>query len=141
MTSSTTTPYKGMNAVNGASSRTVLITGVGKGLGRALALELAERGHTVIGCARTQDRLNSLQSNQTSLTPPTTTSSSMLTGKEFQRTNIKVVPLKNAGTVNENNKICQYVKGIANMLRHFIALMLTRNRGIIVNMSSGCNKN
>ena len=60
---SSTTSYKGMNAVNGASSRTVLITGVGRGLGRALALELAKRGHTVIGCARTQDRLNSLQSD------------------------------------------------------------------------------
>ena len=63
MNRSSTTSYKGMNAMNGASSRTVLITGVGRGLGRALALELAKRGHTVIGCARTQDRLNSLQSD------------------------------------------------------------------------------
>ncbi|KAK0599236.1 hypothetical protein LWI29_003503 [Acer saccharum] len=44
------------------SSRTVLITGVSKGLGRALAVELAKRGHTVIGCARTQEKLLSLQS-------------------------------------------------------------------------------
>jgi short-subunit dehydrogenase len=51
-----------MSALNGVGSRTVLITGAGKGLGRALALELAKKGHTVIGCARTQDRLNSLQS-------------------------------------------------------------------------------
>ncbi|KAJ4846923.1 hypothetical protein Tsubulata_010322 [Turnera subulata] len=42
--------------------KTVLITGAGKGLGRALALELAKRGHTVIGCSRSQDNLNSLQS-------------------------------------------------------------------------------
>ena len=65
------------------------------------------------------------------------------------RTNIKVVPVNNAGTINKNNKIWEVpeedfdtvmdtnVKGVANMLRHFIPLMLTRNQGIIVNMSSG----
>ncbi|KAK7817981.1 nadph-dependent pterin aldehyde reductase [Quercus suber] len=53
------------------------------------------------------------------------------------------------GTINKNNKIWEVpeedfdtvidtnVKGVANMLRHFIPLMLTRNQGIIVNMSSG----
>ena len=41
--------------------RKVLITGVSKGLGRALALELANRGHTIIGCSRDQVKLDSLQ--------------------------------------------------------------------------------
>lgn len=65
------------------------------------------------------------------------------------RTNIEVVPVNNAGTINRNNKIWEVpeeefdtvidtnVKGIANMLRHFIPLMITRKQGIIVNMSSG----
>ena len=65
------------------------------------------------------------------------------------RTNIKVVPVNNAGTINRNNRIWEVpeeefdtvidtnVKGIANMLRHFIPLMLVRKQGIIVNMSSG----
>lgn len=47
--------------------RTVLITGVSKGLGKALALELAKRGHTVIGCSRSQDKLNALQAELVSL--------------------------------------------------------------------------
>lgn len=55
-----------MNGVGARRSRTVLITGVSKGLGRALALELAKRGHTVIGCSRTVDKLNSLQSELSS---------------------------------------------------------------------------
>lgn len=46
----------------GSSSRIVLITGVSKGLGRALALEMAKRGHTVIGCSRSDDKLIALQS-------------------------------------------------------------------------------
>lgn len=50
-------------AAAGLSQRTVLITGVSKGLGRALALELAKRGHSVIGCSRSQDKLNSLNSD------------------------------------------------------------------------------
>lgn len=40
----------------------MLITGVSKGLGQALALELAKRGHCVIGCSRSQDKLDSLRS-------------------------------------------------------------------------------
>ena len=54
-----TTPF---NGIRKGVSRTVLITGVSRGLGRALALEMAKRGHTVIGCSRTQDKLTSLQS-------------------------------------------------------------------------------
>lgn len=64
----------------------------------------------------------------------------------------KFVPdiiVNNAGTINKNNRIWEVpveefdtvidtnVKGIANVLRHFIPLMLPKSRGIIVNMSSG----
>lgn len=49
-------------AAGGGGSKKVMITGVGKGLGRALALELDKRGHIVIGCSRSQENLNSLQS-------------------------------------------------------------------------------
>lgn len=59
------TPFSGAaNSVTAA--KTVLITGVSKGLGRALSLELAKRGHTVIGCARTQEKLTALQSELSS---------------------------------------------------------------------------
>ncbi|KAB1200027.1 3-oxoacyl-[acyl-carrier-protein] reductase FabG [Morella rubra] len=164
-----------MNGVGARRSRTVLITGVSKGLGRALALELAKRGHTVIGCSRTVDKLNSLQSELSSpdnhlfLSADVRSNSSVeelarvvmekkgvpdIIGRTFfnryyVRTNIEVVPVNSAGTINRNNKIWEVpeeefdnvidtnVKGIANMLRHFIPLMIARKQGIIVNMSSG----
>lgn len=46
----------------GGMKKTVLITGVSKGLGRALALEMAKSGHAIIGCSRSQDKLDSLRS-------------------------------------------------------------------------------
>ena len=57
-----------MNILNRGSvpQRTVLITGVSRGLGKALALEMAKRGHTIIGCSRSQDKLNSLQAELSS---------------------------------------------------------------------------
>lgn len=54
----------------GGEIRTVLITGVSRGLGKALALEMAKRGHCVIGCARSQDKLNALQPELASVTNP-----------------------------------------------------------------------
>lgn len=58
-----------LNAVangGGGGQKTVLITGVSRGLGRALAVEMAKRGHSVIGCSRSQDKLKSLQSDLSS---------------------------------------------------------------------------
>jgi short-subunit dehydrogenase len=43
------------------ASRTMIITGASRGLGRALAMHLAECGHTIIACARNVDELQSLQ--------------------------------------------------------------------------------
>lgn len=57
--------------------------------------------------------------------------------------------MNNAGTINKNNKIWEVpeeefdmvmetnIKGIVNMLRHFIPLMIANKQGIIVNTSSG----
>ncbi|PPD93990.1 hypothetical protein GOBAR_DD08983 [Gossypium barbadense] len=58
-------------------------------------------------------------------------------------------PYLQNGTINKNNRIWEVpveefdividvnVKGIANVLCHFISLMLPKSRGDIVNMSSG----
>lgn len=56
----------GVRAGNGAGEaagrqKTVLITGVSRGLGKALAVELGRNGHTIIGCSRSQDKLEALK--------------------------------------------------------------------------------
>ncbi|KAK3183106.1 hypothetical protein Dsin_030392 [Dipteronia sinensis] len=150
-----TTPFSGMMTKGG--SRTVLITGVSKGLGRALAVELAKRGHTVIGCARTQEKLLSLQSefpnsdNHLFLNVDVKSNSSVeeLARVVVEKKGVPDIIVNNAGTINKNNKIWEVppeefesvidtnVKGVTNMLRHFIPLMIPSKQGIIVNMSSG----
>ncbi|XWS18030.1 hypothetical protein CRYUN_Cryun32bG0007200 [Craigia yunnanensis] len=154
-----TASFSGSNtaAAAAAAAKTILITGVSRGLGRALALELSKRGHAVIGCSRDQDKLNSLQSELFSpdchlLLNVDVRSNSSVEELAQQVMEKKVVPdiiVNNAGTINKNNRIWEVpveefdavidtnVKGIANVLRHFIPLMIPKGRGIIVNMSSG----
>ncbi|XP_022930009.1 NADPH-dependent pterin aldehyde reductase-like isoform X1 [Cucurbita moschata] len=136
-------------------SRVVLITGVSKGLGRALALELANRGHTIIGCSRDQPKLDSLRqqlsSNNHLLFNANVRSNDSV--EELARGVVqnKLVPdiiVNNAGVANRignaweveveefDNVIDTNVKGIANVLRHFIPLMIPNKHGIIINMSS-----
>ncbi|PNY04592.1 3-oxoacyl-(acyl-carrier-protein) reductase chloroplastic-like [Trifolium pratense] len=152
----------------GVGNRTVLITGVSKGIGRALAIELANRGHTIIGCSRSQDKLDSLQSQLSSSSSSNKNNHLFLNAdvrcnnsvEEMSRIVMEKkgsppdVIVNGAGTINKNNKMWEVpsqefdlvidtnLKGTANVLRHFIPLMLSSNstknqEGIIVNMSSG----
>ncbi|XP_073100002.1 NADPH-dependent pterin aldehyde reductase-like [Elaeis guineensis] len=145
--------------------RTVLITGVSRGLGRALALELAKRGHTIIGFARSQEKIDALLAELPSDDPaPSSSPSKHLiiqadvrsdsSIKELARLVVETrrVPdiiVNNAGTINKNNKIWDVsaeefdmvidtnIKGVANILRNFLPVMIEKKRGIIVNTSSG----
>ena len=44
-----------------SDSRTILITGVTRGIGRALAERLAGMGHTIIGCGRSEPEIRALR--------------------------------------------------------------------------------
>ncbi|KAK9134147.1 hypothetical protein Syun_013477 [Stephania yunnanensis] len=132
--------------------QTVLITGVGRGLGRALALEMARRGLTVIGCSRSSDHIQSLQSLLSSadhlflqLDVRSDPSVALFAKQVIDSKGVPDI----LGTITRNNKfwdvpaeevdsvIDTNVKGIANMLRHFVPPMIQNKRGIIVNFSSG----
>ncbi|KAK1385806.1 NADPH-dependent pterin aldehyde reductase [Heracleum sosnowskyi] len=149
----------GIGAIAG-KQKTVLITGVSRGLGKSLALELAKLGHTIIGCARTQENLNALQSQLSEqpnnnkhffMTVDVRSNSSVaeLAKAVMEKNGVPDIIVNNAGTINKNNKIWEVpeeefdavidtnLKGTANMLRHFIPLMIESKQGVIVNISSG----
>ncbi|OVA11625.1 Short-chain dehydrogenase/reductase SDR [Macleaya cordata] len=147
----------------GGPSRTILVTGISKGLGRALALEMAKRGHTVIGCSRSQEKLDSLQTELSSASSIQEIKHLLMKADVRSDINIAelakavieskglpdIIAVNNAGTINKNNRIWEVpaeefdavidtnVKGIANVLRHFLPHMVEKKKGIIVNMSSG----
>ncbi|KAL4010548.1 hypothetical protein IC575_030049 [Cucumis melo] len=137
----------------------ILISGVSKGLGRALALEFGKLGHIIVGCSRNQNQLDSLQHHLSTISSLThllikVDVSSNDEVKEMAETVLqKVGPphiiVNNAGVINENvkmwegcveefdNVIDTNIKGTANVIRNFIPHMISNNKkGTIVNMSS-----
>ncbi|XP_064978803.1 NADPH-dependent pterin aldehyde reductase-like isoform X2 [Musa acuminata AAA Group] len=157
----------GMKA-EAAPRKTVLVTGVSRGLGRALSLELARRGHAVIGCARSPDKVQALQHELMAVSPDASSSSSSSASPPSKHLIIDLDVRSDSGvqalakllmetkrfpdiigTINKNNKIWEVpaeefdmvmdtnVKGISNIIRHFLPLMIQRKHGTIVNMSSG----
>ncbi|XP_022929933.1 NADPH-dependent pterin aldehyde reductase-like [Cucurbita moschata] len=141
-----------------ATQKTVLITGVTKGIGRALALELAKHGHLIIGCGRDKTDLDSLQLQLSNASPQnhllfvadvkSDDSIRQMAHTVRDKLGSLDIIVNNAGVSTANLKFWEVpgemfdnvidinIKGAANVLRHFIPLMLPRNQGIIVNISS-----
>ena len=137
------------------SSKTVVLTGVTKGLGRAMAEELARRGHRVLGCGRSADALAQLRSL---LGPPHDLDLvDVSQDEQVERWAKRLLAahgapdlvLNNAGLINRNAPLWQVpaeevsrvvdvnLQGTVNVIRHFVPAMVRRRAGVIVNFSSG----
>lgn len=136
-------------------SRIVLITGVSRGLGRAMAVKFAELGHVVSGCGRSKQAIASLQKelgapHRFSVVDVTRDAQVAKWASEV----IKAVGtphllLNNAALINPVSPLWEVawkdfdevidvnIKGVANVIRHFVPAMVKRKSGIIVNFSSG----
>lgn len=139
----------------GTTPRVVVITGVSRGLGRAMSLEFARLGHTVLGCARSTPAIADL--NRRLGTPhrfsvvDVTDDGQMHAWAEgcIEQAGPPDLLLNNAAVINRNAPLWRVsaaefdslvdinIKGVANTLRHFLPAMLSRQRGIVVNFSSG----
>lgn len=137
-------------------SKLILITGVSRGLGRVMAEKFIERGHTVIGCSREQVEITKLQQRfgkahyfvSLDVTDETAVIAWAESVDSKYGASIDLL-INNAGIVNSlapfwtvnssifNQVIDINIKGVANVVRHFIPKMLERNQGVIVNFSSG----
>jgi NAD(P)-dependent dehydrogenase (short-subunit alcohol dehydrogenase family) len=136
-------------------SRRILLTGVTRGLGRALLDRFAAAGHTVLGCGRSADSIAQLQ--QQFLAPHEFAAVDV--GDEAQvrmwaesllRSGTPPdLLINNAAVINPNAPLWKVspadfeqvirinVSGVFYVLRHFVPAMVQRKQGVIVNLSSG----
>ena len=135
-------------------SRTIVITGATRGLGRSLVPMFNESGHTVIGCGRSQshvDELRQLFPNQHFQAldvcdwDRVRMWAEVVTAKygppDLLINNAAVMnrpaPLWTISTEEFDRLIDVNIKGVANCIRAFVPAMVKRQAGVIVNLSSG----
>lgn len=132
-----------------------MITGVTRGLGRALAEEFIRGGHTVIGCGRSGEPIFDLR-----MTYQAPHDFSVVDVALDNKVSIWAMGLlendtppdlliNNAGIMNRlaplweiedrefTKLIDANVRGTANVIRAFVPAMVARKQGVIVNFSSG----
>jgi NAD(P)-dependent dehydrogenase (short-subunit alcohol dehydrogenase family) len=135
--------------------KTILITGVSRGLGRALTEEFIRLGHVVIGCGRSEKEIAQLQKqfsapNDFAVVDVSADEQVAAWAKRvLQSHGAPDLLLNNAALINRNaplwlvpaqefsDVIDVNIKGVANVIRHFVPAMIKQGRGIIVNFSSG----
>ena len=136
-------------------AKTIVITGVTRGIGRSLAGELARLGHTVIGCGRSAEPVAALQSALGQ--PHDIAAVDVIDDHAVADWAKRVLAvhgapdllINNAAIINCNSRLVDVpaaefdavidinIKGVANVTRHFAPAMIERNHGVIVNLSSG----
>ncbi|MEM8996520.1 MAG: SDR family oxidoreductase [Acidobacteriota bacterium] len=135
--------------------RTILITGVTRGLGRALAERWASEGHAIVGCGRTQSALDSLAAGLGDghrFDAVDVTDDGAVAAWAASVLDSHGAPdllMNNAALINERAPLWEVaaddfdrvidvnIKGVVNVLRHFTPAMIAAGRGVICNLSSG----
>ena len=132
----------------------ILITGVTRGLGRALADWYIANGHTVIGCGRSVEILDlrftySAPHDFTVVDVAEENRVALWSEKILAVHGAPDVLINNAALMNQpaplwkvpanefNKLIDVNIKGVANVIRHFVPAMIAAKKGVIVNLSSG----
>jgi NAD(P)-dependent dehydrogenase (short-subunit alcohol dehydrogenase family) len=138
-----------------AERKVVVITGATRGLGRAMVDEFIWHGHTVLGCGRSEERVEALCK---AYGPPhhfavvdVTDDAAVKdwTIRCLEHAGAPDLLLNNAAVINRSAPLWGIsaeefsqvidinIKGVTNVIRHFVPDMMERGRGVIVNWSSG----
>lgn len=137
-----------------AASKTLLITGVSRGLGRALAEELLGQGHRVLGCGRSFQAIGELTANwpqgRFAVVDVADPKAVAAWGEELlQSGEIPDFLINNAALINTNAPLWEIaveefsavidvnLKGVFHVIKYFLPAMLQRPSGVVVNFSSG----
>ena len=142
-------------ARDNAAVKLVVITGVARGLGRALAEGFTAEGHQVMGCSRSKNKIAELgkalgHSHSFSVVDVRDDDAV----RDWASTVIKEAGapdllLNNAAVINKSKFLWDVsatefdvvidtnIKGVTNVIRHFLPSMAREQSGVIVNFSSG----
>jgi NAD(P)-dependent dehydrogenase (short-subunit alcohol dehydrogenase family) len=135
--------------------KTILVTGVTRGLGRAMAEGFIRLGHTVAGCGRSKKEIEQLRCAHAK--PHEFAVVDVAADARVEAWAARVLKslgppdllLNNAAIINQNAPLWRVsaqefsdvidvnIKGVVNVIRHFVPPMIERGSGVIVNFSSG----
>jgi NAD(P)-dependent dehydrogenase (short-subunit alcohol dehydrogenase family) len=138
-----------------SQTKRIVLTGVSRGLGLAMAEGFIAAGHTVFGCARSASSLQALASRWPA--PHHFEAVDVADDAQVARWAVATIDVlggvdllvNNAALINRNAPLWKVsaeefsqlvdvnVKGVANVIRHFVPSMVERGVGKIVNFSSG----
>ena len=136
-------------------ARFVVVTGATRGLGRAMAARFIALGHTVVGCGRNSAAVKELCTKHPK--PNDFYAVNVASDDEVKSWASVILStygppdllINNAAVINKNAALWEIeapefdevidinIKGVANIIRHFVPAMVKRKRGVIVNLSSG----
>lgn len=120
-----------------------------------MVTEFAALGHTVLGCGRTQAAVKALQAELAephefyAVDVASDTAVKSWASMVLAKHGAPDILVNNAGVINRNAPLWELdaqefdevmqvnVRGVANMVRHFVPAMRERKTGVIVNFSSG----
>lgn len=136
-------------------TRKIVVTGVSRGLGRALVEAFIAGGHQVAGCARNRQAVDEL--TRTHGAPHDFAVCDVVddaavaawAAELLGRFGPPDLLINNAGVINANAPLWRVpadefdrvidvnLKGVANVIRHLLPAMIEQGRGVVVNFSSG----
>tara|TARA_X000001036_G_scaffold390768_1_gene388616 strand:+ start:101 stop:790 length:690 start_codon:yes stop_codon:yes gene_type:complete len=137
------------------NTQNIIITGVTRGLGMALAKQYIKQGHMVIGCGRNANLIGSmsdLYSKNTDFQVVDISNYKEVSSWAQDIINKYGPPdylINNAGVINKNNYLWNIspdefssvidinIKGVYNTIKEFVPGMIAKGKGTVVNLSSG----
>ncbi|KMN68651.1 short-chain dehydrogenase [Bacillus cereus] len=135
-------------------SKSVIITGVTQGLGRAMVDRFHELGWNIYGCGRSKDKIEELKKQYSKIHDfqvIDVSDSQQVNNWANYILNTHTAPdmiINNASIVNQNAQLWKItaqefenvmnvnVNGVVNVIRAFVPAMVARKEGIIINTSS-----
>ncbi|ANP81312.1 MULTISPECIES: SDR family oxidoreductase [Bacillus] len=135
-------------------SKSVIITGVTQGLGRAMVDRFHELGWNIYGCGRSKNKIEELKKQHSKIHDfqvIDVSDSQQVNNWANYILNRHTAPdliINNASIVNQNAQLWKItaqefenvmnvnVNGVVNVIRAFVPAMVSRKEGIIINMSS-----